>query len=124
MMAPAVLFTCNICGEGSKDICVLCTKDVCANHRCERCKRCSDCCECDVPLSAEEPIAAAETVAPVETPVPPAATDAAPPATAESAPPAPAPVEPGEPVDAQTAATGDIPPYLPESFESPREPGE
>ena len=124
MMAPAILFTCSICGEGSKDICVLCTKDVCANHRCERCKRCSDCCECDVPLSAEEPIGVAEA-APVETPAPPPVTaDAAPPAPVEAVPLPPSPVEPGEPVDAQTAATGDIPPYLPESFESPREPGE
>jgi len=114
MMAPAIVFTCSICGETSKDICVLCTKDVCSNHRCERCKRCSDCCECDVPLSAEEVVVAAETPVPVE---------------AVRAPVEPVlavepNVEPGEPVDAQTAATGEIPPYLPESFETPREPGE
>lgn len=43
-------FTCSICGEGSKDICIACTKDTCANHLCERCKRCSDCCVCEVRL--------------------------------------------------------------------------
>jgi hypothetical protein len=43
-------FTCSICGEGSRDICVFCTKDACANHLCERCRRCSDCCECEVRL--------------------------------------------------------------------------
>ena len=47
-------FTCSICGEPSHDICVACTKDACANHRCARCKRCSDCCGCDAPLSAVE----------------------------------------------------------------------
>jgi hypothetical protein len=52
MTVEAAVFTCNICGEPSKDICAYCTKDACANHRCERCKRCSDCCECDEPLSA------------------------------------------------------------------------
>ncbi|HMD48286.1 MAG TPA: hypothetical protein VKG79_04270 [Bryobacteraceae bacterium] len=104
MMAPAIVFTCSICGESSKDICVLCTKDVCANHRCERCKRCSDCCECDVPLSAEELVVAAETPVPVEE--------------------LQAPAAPAETMEAQTAATGEIPPFLPESFESPREPGE
>ena len=54
MTAEAAVFTCSICGEPSRDICVYCTKDACANHRCERCKRCSDCCECEVPLSAAE----------------------------------------------------------------------
>jgi len=54
MIVPAAVFTCSICGEPSTNICAYCTKDACANHRCERCKRCSDCCECDVPLSAEE----------------------------------------------------------------------
>jgi hypothetical protein len=29
------------------DLCVYCTKDVCANHVCERCRRCSDCCQCE-----------------------------------------------------------------------------
>jgi hypothetical protein len=56
----APVFTCSICGEPSANICAYCTKDACANHRCERCKRCSDCCECDVPLSAEEAVAAPE----------------------------------------------------------------
>jgi hypothetical protein len=54
MIVNAAVFTCSICGEPSTNICAYCTKDACANHRCERCKRCSDCCECDVPLSAEE----------------------------------------------------------------------
>ena len=54
MIAGTAVFTCSICGEPSTDICVYCTKDACANHRCDRCKRCSDCCECDVPLSAAE----------------------------------------------------------------------
>jgi len=53
----AAVFTCSICGEPSTNICAYCTKDACANHRCERCKRCSDCCECEVPLSAEEAVA-------------------------------------------------------------------
>ncbi len=43
-------FTCSICGESSRDICLSCTKDTCANHLCERCKRCSDCCVCEVRL--------------------------------------------------------------------------
>ena len=111
MIAPTAVFSCSICGESSSDICVLCTKDACANHRCERCKRCSDCCECDVPLSAEEIVVAAETPLPVEEPpvVPTPAAEAS--ASIELA-------------DAQTAATGDIPPFLPESFETPRDPGE
>jgi len=59
----AAVFTCSICGEPSMNICAYCTKDACANHRCERCKRCSDCCECDVPLSAEEAVVQPELVA-------------------------------------------------------------
>ena len=59
MIVNAAVFTCSICGEASSNICAYCTKDACANHRCERCKRCSDCCECEVPLSAEEPVAEA-----------------------------------------------------------------
>lgn len=54
-MTPTLAFTCSICGEQSKEICVFCTKDACRNHRCARCQRCSDCCECEVPLTAEEP---------------------------------------------------------------------
>src|SRR5580658_3208956 len=57
MTVNAAIFTCSICGEASSNICSYCTKDACANHRCERCKRCSDCCECEFPLSAEEPLA-------------------------------------------------------------------
>jgi hypothetical protein len=53
----AAVLSCSICGEPSTNICAYCTKDACANHRCERCKRCSDCCECEVPLSAEEAVA-------------------------------------------------------------------
>jgi hypothetical protein len=49
-----VTFVCSICSETSTDICVFCTKDTCANHRCMRCLRCSDCCECEVPLTAGE----------------------------------------------------------------------
>jgi hypothetical protein len=56
MIVNAAIFTCSICGEASSNICSYCTKDACANHRCERCKRCSDCCECEFPLSAEEPL--------------------------------------------------------------------
>ena len=43
-------FTCSICGDSSRDICVYCTKDACGNHLCERCRRCSDCCQCEVTL--------------------------------------------------------------------------
>jgi hypothetical protein len=43
-------FTCSICSETSRDICVYCTKDACSNHLCERCRRCSDCCQCEVAL--------------------------------------------------------------------------
>ncbi|HLW76224.1 MAG TPA: hypothetical protein VKS01_04545 [Bryobacteraceae bacterium] len=46
-MTPAAAFTCHICTEPSSEICVHCTKDVCPNHRCEKCKRCSDCCQCE-----------------------------------------------------------------------------
>jgi hypothetical protein len=47
-------FTCSICGESSRDICVFCTKDACGNHLCERCHRCSDCCECAMRLQNEQ----------------------------------------------------------------------
>lgn len=47
-MNQTLTFTCSICGEPSADICVYCTKDACANHRCLKCLRCSDCCECDL----------------------------------------------------------------------------
>ena len=43
--APAG-FRCYICGEGSEEICVRCTRDSCGNHLCEKCRRCSDCCAC------------------------------------------------------------------------------
>src|SRR5580698_5725889 len=64
MTVNAAIFTCSICGEASSNICSYCTKDACANHRCERCKRCSDCCECEFPLSAEEPLAMEAVVEP------------------------------------------------------------
>ncbi len=50
MVSDVPGFTCSICGEPSTEICVYCTKDVCANHLCLRCRRCSDCCLCEVPL--------------------------------------------------------------------------
>jgi hypothetical protein len=43
-------FVCSICEQESTRICVLCTKDTCANHLCEKCGCCSDCCGCEVPL--------------------------------------------------------------------------
>ena len=48
-------FTCSICGEAASQICARCTKDVCANHICEKCLRCSDCCECEIVLDAAPP---------------------------------------------------------------------
>jgi hypothetical protein len=68
-MTPTLTFTCSICGEPSKDICVYCTKDACRNHRCNRCKRCSDCCECEVPLAAEEPVIEETILAPETVPL-------------------------------------------------------
>ena len=44
--APELVFTCSVCGEPSRDICVWCTLDACPNHLCEKCHRCTDCCEC------------------------------------------------------------------------------
>ena len=66
MTAGTAVLACSICGEPSLYICVYCTKDACANHRCDRCKRCSDCCECDVPLSAEDTPIELAAEAPVE----------------------------------------------------------
>lgn len=43
-------FVCSICGESSRNICIYCTKDACANHLCDRCHRCSDCCTCEMPV--------------------------------------------------------------------------
>ena len=107
MTVEAAVFTCNICGEPSRDICVYCTKDACANHRCERCKRCSDCCECEVPLSAEEARQVGEaqaaleaTPAPIEPGTAPAAFEA-PPAVAS----APVEREPSEGTSAQSDAS-------------------
>ena len=49
-MSEVATYVCSICSEPSTEICIYCTKDACANHRCERCRRCSDCCECEVRL--------------------------------------------------------------------------
>src|ERR1700722_6584370 len=68
MTAEAAIFICSICGEPAGEICVYCTKDACANHRCTRCKRCSDCCECEIPLSAQELPSEPEALA--ESPIP------------------------------------------------------
>jgi hypothetical protein len=46
-------FVCSICEEQSTQICVVCSKDACDNHLCEKCHACSDCCTCDVPLDLE-----------------------------------------------------------------------
>ncbi len=47
-------FTCSICGETSRDICIYCTKDACSNHLCDRCHRCSDCCACEMPVFSKD----------------------------------------------------------------------
>ena len=117
MIVNAAVFTCSICGEASTNICAYCTKDACANHRCERCKRCSDCCECEYPLSAEEPVPAEEEV-PTEEVV---AAEVA--AEIDSAPPESLPVEP--PMSAAPFLTPEessvfSEPYI--SEEAPRQP--
>jgi hypothetical protein len=58
-------FTCSICDETSRHICVFCTKDACRNHLCERCHRCSDCCECEMPLTSSDEDVPLEAPAPV-----------------------------------------------------------
>jgi hypothetical protein len=45
-VSTELVFSCSICGEPSRDICVWCTLDACPNHLCEKCHRCTDCCEC------------------------------------------------------------------------------
>ena len=47
-MAETTTFLCSICNEPSTEICAYCTKDACANHRCEKCQCCSDCCHCEL----------------------------------------------------------------------------
>ncbi len=47
-MAEAVTYLCSICNEPAELLCAYCTKDVCPNHRCEKCRRCSDCCQCEL----------------------------------------------------------------------------
>lgn len=84
-MIETATFVCTICGESSSDICVYCTKDTCANHRCLRCKRCSDCCECEVPLTASEPVRS--SIPPtVPEPLPPGQPDPIPPTQPEPMP--------------------------------------
>lgn len=119
MTVEAAVFTCSICGEPSRDICVYCTKDACANHRCERCKRCSDCCECEVPLSAEEARQLEEaqtlleaTTAGIEPGSAPGVFEAA----AAAVEPAPAEPEPSEETTAQSDAS--------QSFSLPEETGQ
>ncbi len=53
-------FACSICEQESTRICVLCTKDACNIHICQRCGCCSDCCECDVPLDEPLPVPVSE----------------------------------------------------------------
>jgi len=97
--AEARIFVCSICGEPAGEICVYCTKDACANHRCDRCKRCSDCCECEVPLSAAEVVPETAQAAPeieqsAQTNVPTPEVEAAPEsAPTESTEPTPEPRE-------------------------------
>lgn len=100
MTVEAAVFTCSICGEPSRDICVYCTKDACGNHRCERCKRCSDCCECEVPLSVEEARKVEETPAVEATPA--AVEQITVPAVFE----APAPVAEPESAESEPAQSG------------------
>jgi transcription elongation factor Elf1 len=113
MIANPAIFTCSICGEASAEICAYCTKDACANHRCERCKRCSDCCECEVPLSAGETEAVMEPVEPPET------TAFAAGAGSESEPAEVAEVEETAPPVAQQAEVSEIEAALPKSFDQP-----
>jgi hypothetical protein len=107
-------FVCSICGESSTDICVYCTKDTCANHRCIRCRRCSDCCECEAPLTA------AETVLALEVPV--AEPPLAQPAITVTEPAPPAEPEPAPPAEAEPT-TEELVQSLPELF-APDAPGE
>ncbi len=87
-MTPVLTFTCTICAEPSRDICVYCTKDTCPNHLCERCARCSDCCECNIRL--DEASHLAPPVLDAAVPAPPveaAPVEAAPVESAPSEPP-------------------------------------
>lgn len=97
-MIETATFTCSICGEASHDICVYCTKDTCANHRCVRCRRCSDCCECEVPLTASEPEMAAGIPPAEPEPLPPTHPEPLPQPQPEPVPqPQPEPIGPTEP---------------------------
>lgn len=66
----ASVFICSICGDPSREICVYCTNDACANHLCERCHRCSDCCACDMPVFSQQ-VNGHAVVEPPVSPVPP-----------------------------------------------------
>jgi hypothetical protein len=79
-------FVCSICSESSTDICVYCTKDTCANHRCIRCRRCSDCCECEAPLTAAEAVREPAVTAAVLPPPQPVVGEPEPSAEAEPQP--------------------------------------
>ena len=113
-MTEIATFVCSICGESSTDICVYCTKDTCANHRCIRCRRCSDCCECEVPLTAAEGVHEPEVAAVGPHPTQPVviAAEPEPPAEPEPSVEAVLPVEP---------TTEEIVQSLPELF-APDEP--
>lgn len=89
-MTPTATFTCNICGEPSGAICIYCTKDVCANHICDKCQRCSDCCECEVHLNT----AADRAYAAAPLPVPAVAAEAPHAVLEEAVPAREAPPEP------------------------------
>jgi len=99
MTVDTAIFVCSICGEKSSDICVYCTKDACANHRCLRCKKCSDCCECEEPLSAAE-VAEAEAVSPEPAPLDPSPVVETVPVVEETVEHFHAAVEPGPPEEA------------------------
>src|SRR6266542_6926561 len=91
-------FVCSICEEESTRICVLCTKDTCSNHLCEKCGCCSDCCGCEVPLteSMEGGVIYGEPIHPAPIHPEPAHAE---PVHAEPPPPNPDPEPPHPPPD-------------------------
>lgn len=100
-------FTCSICGEASREICVFCTKDTCANHVCQRCHRCSDCCACDMPLTIVQEEIAPTGARPVQTTQPEIAPEEAP-ALSEPEPAAPEELEPAMPEEAGEPAAPEL----------------
>lgn len=64
VLMEVATFSCSICGEASRSICVFCTKDACSNHLCQRCHRCSDCCVCEMPVTSSEEGRAAQAPEP------------------------------------------------------------